>query len=744
MKLLCCHIQNYGKLSDFSYDFNENLSVILEENGWGKSTFASFIKAMLFGLVKTTKQDLDQNERAKYTPWQGGVMGGWLELELGGVPYRIERTFGKTKSGDKVNIFNLNTNQPLPDPDFIQNTLGMNADTFARSTFVEQGVFSQASNESIKAKLGKLIQNDNSFELQSVDDKLSKLQSEYQLQRGKGGKIPTIQAELDSTRLAISEAETAKASSEEIVLEMDTVRARIEAVTQNINSLRETQEKILKLKTEKATVAHFAGIVADVKKLGLEKAKILGELNDQPPTPQELEKVNEMNIEYEKAKTSLAIAMKNSPEDKLKKLQAYFYNGVPSEEELKEVNLVFQAYSAPTLSVTPKKKSVLKPALIFAGAGIMIAGAVLIVLQLLGVGITLACVGLIGALAGIFMPAKKASPNSEGVYISPEKEKLLNKVTDFVSRYNESVEFLEDSLYSIGSKRREYADLVENFEAYEEEKATLSARVSELNKGLGEYYSKFNAKNTDFTQSYNEIREKVARLEVINSQLEHKLAQQQDFLTTHEMGSIDCEHTEEEDNISEEVLRVQITEAENLKDQEQALLNTLSKKLDTHAQKVSALGYLKSKEAELEENLASLIHRHEMILKTREFLSLAKDNLTAEYLSPLCEAFKKYATKFLGRETAEITIDTDLEVRVEAMGAKRDKEYFSQGYRDIIELCLRLALIDVLFSGDLPPLILDDPFFNLDDEKTKNAMDLIKKISQDVQVIYLVCHSSRA
>ena len=47
MKLLRCYIQNYGKLHEFKYDFNDNLNIILQENGWGKSTFASFIKAML-------------------------------------------------------------------------------------------------------------------------------------------------------------------------------------------------------------------------------------------------------------------------------------------------------------------------------------------------------------------------------------------------------------------------------------------------------------------------------------------------------------------------------------------------------------------------------------------------------------------------------------------------------------------------------------------------------------------------
>ena len=46
MKLLSCHVENFGKLSDFSYVFEEGLNVFLAENGWGKSTLAAFLKVV--------------------------------------------------------------------------------------------------------------------------------------------------------------------------------------------------------------------------------------------------------------------------------------------------------------------------------------------------------------------------------------------------------------------------------------------------------------------------------------------------------------------------------------------------------------------------------------------------------------------------------------------------------------------------------------------------------------------------
>ena len=51
MRLLTCHIENFGKLSDFSYDFTDGYNAIVLPNGAGKSTFAAFIRVMFYGFA---------------------------------------------------------------------------------------------------------------------------------------------------------------------------------------------------------------------------------------------------------------------------------------------------------------------------------------------------------------------------------------------------------------------------------------------------------------------------------------------------------------------------------------------------------------------------------------------------------------------------------------------------------------------------------------------------------------------
>ena len=107
MKLLRCHIENFGVLCGYDCEFEENLTIICRENGFGKSTLAAFLKAMFYGLPRTGARKAAENERKRYEPWQGGKYGGFLEFSNGGVSYRVTRYFGKTAAKDTFAIFDL-------------------------------------------------------------------------------------------------------------------------------------------------------------------------------------------------------------------------------------------------------------------------------------------------------------------------------------------------------------------------------------------------------------------------------------------------------------------------------------------------------------------------------------------------------------------------------------------------------------------------------------------------------------
>ena len=58
-------------------------------------------------------------------------------------------------------------------------------------------------------------------------------------------------------------------------------------------------------------------------------------------------------------------------------------------------------------------------------------------------------------------------------------------------------------------------------------------------------------------------------------------------------------------------------------------------------------------------------------------------------------------------------------------------------------LGMRLALVDALFKEQDVIVVLDDPFVNLDDAHTAQALKLLNQLSAHRQILYLTCHSSR-
>ena len=61
----------------------------------------------------------------------------------------------------------------------------------------------------------------------------------------------------------------------------------------------------------------------------------------------------------------------------------------------------------------------------------------------------------------------------------------------------------------------------------------------------------------------------------------------------------------------------------------------------------------------------------------------------------------------------------------------------SQGTLDLVYLAARLGLVRLVTGDRRPPLVFDDPFVTLDDARATRALDLLREISRDFQVIYL-------
>jgi uncharacterized protein YhaN len=140
------------------------------------------------------------------------------------------------------------------------------------------------------------------------------------------------------------------------------------------------------------------------------------------------------------------------------------------------------------------------------------------------------------------------------------------------------------------------------------------------------------------------------------------------------------------------------------------------------------------------EQLASSQRRQRVFAATLEAIERAE------------QATMKTATRYLEshmvRDLAAVTDGRYRRVRVddktldiEVHAPEKDDwvhvSSLSQGTLDLVYLVARLGLVRLVTGDRRPPLVFDDPFVTLDDARAARALNLLKSVAGDFQVIYL-------
>ena len=381
MRLLSCEIAGFGRISKLNIDFKRGLNAYLENNGWGKTTFSVFLKAMFFGMEYSRKRML--SEREHYRPWDGGSYGGSLTFASDGREYRIERTFGKKDTEDTFALYDAKTGLLSEDfsPEIGQELFQVDRDSFEKSIFIPQNSLATGMTDSLNAKMGDMVsaQDDiNNFdaairrleEAKRVYTKNSKLDP---------GKLLAVRQEIRSCRESLEHLpvladalEKQQGVLEEKRAQLHQKKAAKEALQtqiaaqskreQELGVYREKKDSFEKLKNDFVNIEAFfaAGLPErdmlnemDERERHLEvDAKQLEAVRSELLSQEEAEKLNRLfensDIKEEildewdgKAERLLALRLKSehskmSDEEKehLTELTAYFAKRNPTAEEL--------------------------------------------------------------------------------------------------------------------------------------------------------------------------------------------------------------------------------------------------------------------------------------------------------------------------------------------------------------------------------------------------------------------------
>jgi len=198
-----------------------------------------------------------------------------------------------------------------------------------------------------------------------------------------------------------------------------------------------------------------------------------------------------------------------------------------------------------------------------------------------------------------------------------------------------------------------------------------------------------------------------------------------------------------EDDFDQNVIDNQIKALSDELDHVRDIISQYDRDIDDACEKLDEIADTKERAEELETEYKNKLHHFELVEMTRSYLTDAKERFTAKFMKPIMDGYGKYYQMIVGKGVDDFRIDANANLTKKEEGSYHEIVSMSGGYKDLIGICMRMALIDEMYTNEKPVIIFDDPFVNLDEEKTVGAMKLLREIAKEYQVVYFVCHESR-
>ncbi len=332
MKLISCYIEGYGKIKQREFSFDEKITSLLWENGEGKSTLASFLKAMLYGLKGYAKNSKEFCDREHFYPFDGGRFGGNLQIEVGGKVYKIERFFGeKSETGDSLTVYEDGKTLPAPPVDIGRVLLDMDEESFKRTAFLRHEDLEISSTSGIHARLNRFLEG--SAEDGSLDEALAALEKAAKTykKRGGGDKITEEKERIDALKAKIENASVIKGALEGKYARFSALDTRIKETQAAVRLAQGARERASQFEHYDSLIEELARGEAEVEALVKKYPHGVPTLEETRAFNAYLVASNELQIKIEQ--TALTLQEK----EKLTALEARFEGGSPDEGTLQEI-----------------------------------------------------------------------------------------------------------------------------------------------------------------------------------------------------------------------------------------------------------------------------------------------------------------------------------------------------------------------------------------------------------------------
>ena len=855
MKLISCYIENFGAITKKEIRFEENLTSICEENGFGKTTLASFLEAMFYGMNSDRANNKEFGMRRHFNPFAGGKFGGNVLFSFGKDRYKIERYFDDKsdtkdsltvyKNGELCNDFGDKIGEKL---------FGIDKPSFERTIFIDAHEIEIGSTGSINAKLTNFVEDStDDTNTEKALDRLDKAAKEYKIAKSGNDLISKENNHILKLEEKIDNVETIKASLPEKYErlagcedELKNLRRKIDANQKTALELKDweqydnlisaaeqaerTAEEIkrkysggIPSSDEVSAIRNHISVKTTLaqqttKALSYEDTEMLSKLqkkyDGRQPTEAEISDIRDkINLLTQKEAEIHAQESVKPTEDEIA-LRKKFEIHTPTEKDLAQIDAAVDEYERAEKAymetpdyiveradhVSAKHQSSKKKYLIIAviASLIAVAGIGILFVQMIP-GVILLAVGAVCLLATgfIYLNKKTSAPVSDTVQrINPEKaakERIKNNAEFAVQKLLAPYGYSSDIniQYSVSKLKDDLVKYNSFVRRSSEKTKTLAEKRSEcaqLDKEISDYFFIYNFTDGDFSKRLSDLQNELNRyttlknmlkgLDKQNAGIKAQLAEHEkaidNFCIKYRFDMQITDHIRElEDDITkcaqaERDYAENVKKAERLKKEKKldtrptapesdeteeieeritainkniSTLNLDISDCETEAEKLDDLYAEKQQHEEL---LKKYKHDYALLMWAADLLKEADKHLKDRYIAPIKNNFISYAGLLETALGEKVTMTPNFEIRYERNGIERSEKHLSAGQRSICAFCFRMALIDNMYTEEKPFLILDDPFVNLDQKHMDRVKEMLKKLSEKLQLIYFTCHESRA
>lgn len=854
MKLISCYIENFGVITKKEIRFEENLTSICEENGFGKTTLASFLEAMFYGMISDRANNKEFGMRRHFNPFAGGKFGGNVLFSFGKDRYKIERYFDEKsdtkdslavyKNGELCNDFGDKIGEKI---------FGIDKPSFERTIFIDAHEIEIGSTGSINARLNNFVEGStDDTNTDKAIDRLDKAAKEYKKAKSGNDLISKENNYILKLEEKIDNAETIKASlpekyerlselenelknlhreisaNQKTALELkdweqyDNLMSTAEQAERTVEEMKRKYPGGIPSSGELSAIRNHISVKTTLeqqtaKALSHEDTEMLSKLqkkyDGRQPSETEISDINAKIGLLTKKEAEIHAQESVKPTEDEIALSKKFENHTPTEEELVQIDAAVDEYEQAEKAYTETPDYIVertdhasaehqgskKKYLIIAVIASLIAvtGIGILFVQMIP-GVILLAIGAVCLLATgfIYLNKKTSAPVSDTVQrINPEKaaiERIKNNAEFAVQKllapygYSSGIN-IQYSVSKLKDDLVKYNNFVRNNSEKTKTLAEKRSECAQLDKEISDYFFIYNFTDGDFSKRLSDLQNELNRYTTLKNMLkgldkqnagtkakltEHEKAID-DFCTKYRFDKQITDHIRElEDDIAkrdnaERDYAENVKKAKRLKEEKKldtrpaapeddaekteeriaainkdiSALNLDISDCETEAEKLDDLYAEKQQHDEL---LKKYKHDYALLMWTADLLKEADKHLKDKYVAPVKNNFVNYAGLLETALGERVTMTPNFEIRYERNGIERSEKHLSAGQRSICAFCFRMALIDNMYTEEKPFLILDDPFVNLDQKHMDRVKEMLKKLSEKLQLIYFTCHESRA